>query len=169
MEGPGCAGSDPVCRRGAGRTHGGLRRGRALTPSVCRGRDGRHRPPPRTDPYLRRYRILCGLQNYVAPSRQCPLNQRAGGSGRHIIPLLERVQKRHQRRIIAPPPLRCACIRNLAFCQSLGLPLQIDFCIDVGRVQRNMAEPRANGVEVHAGAEQVRGRRMANRVRADPR
>ena len=82
--------------------------------------------------------------------------------------MLKRAQKCHQRRIIAPPPLRCAWIGDLAFCQRLGLHLQIDFRIDVSRVQRNMAEPRANGVDVHPSAEQVRCRRMANRVRADP-
>ena len=65
-------------------------------------------------------------------------------------------------------PLGSAGFGDLTLCQSLGFHLQIDFRVDVGRVERNMAEPRANGVDVHAGAEQVRGRRMTNRVRADP-
>ena len=57
-------------------------------------------------------------------------------------------------------PFGCAGIGDLAFCQSLSLHLQVDLGIDVGRVQRNMAEPGANRVNVHAGAEQVRCRRM---------
>ena len=75
-------------------------------------------------------------------------------------PPLKRAQKRHQRRVISPVPLRLACIGNFALGQSLGFRLQINFCVDVGRVERNMPEPGANGVDVHAGAEQVCGRGM---------
>ena len=89
------------------------------------------------------------------------MNQWGGGPGRHIILRLQCAQERHQRRIIPPAPFRFVCVGNLAFGQSPGFHLEIDFCIDVGRVERNMAEPSANGVDVHAGTEQVRGRGMA--------
>jgi len=50
------------------------------------------------------------------------------------------------------------------FARALALHLQVDLGIDVGRVQRNMAEPGTNRVNVHAGAEQVRCLRMPDRV-----
>jgi len=66
---------------------------------------------------------------------------------------LKRSQKRHQRRVIPPVSFRLVCIGNFTRCQGLGFHLQIGFCVDIGRVERNMPEPRANGVDVHAGAE----------------
>src|SRR5712691_8866422 len=81
---------------------------------------------------------------------------------------LKRAQKRHQRRVLPPVPCWLACIGNFTLGQGLGFHLQIDFCVDVGRVERNMPEPDANGVDVHAGAEQVCGRGMSNGVGADP-
>lgn len=46
-------------------------------------------------------------------------------------------------------------------------PLQVDLCVDVGCVDGNMAEPRANGVDIDAGPRKVGGRRVPDRVRAD--
>ena len=70
--------------------------------------------------------------------------------------------------IIAPVSLGFVGIGNLARGQSLGFHLQVDFCIDVGGVERNMPEPGPNRVDVHAGTEKVGGGRVANRVRANP-
>ena len=61
-----------------------------------------------------------------------------------------------------------ARIGDLALRQRLGLHFQIDFGVNIGRVERDMPEPGADGIDVHASAEQVRGRGMANRVRANP-
>jgi hypothetical protein len=55
---------------------------------------------------------------------------------------------------------RGAGVVDLALRQGFRLHFQVDFRIDVGRVQRNMAEPRTNGIDVYAGAEQVCRRRM---------
>lgn len=41
--------------------------------------------------------------------------------------------------------------------QSLGLHLEIDFGISIGRGERDVTEPRADGVGVHARAEEVYG------------
>jgi hypothetical protein len=52
-------------------------------------------------------------------------------------------------------------------CQCLGFHLDVDFGIAVGGFERNVTEPRADGVDVHAGAEQVYGRRVPHRMGAD--
>jgi hypothetical protein len=78
------------------------------------------------------------------------------------------VQKRHQRWVIPPVPFGLICIGNFALGQSLGFHLQIHFCINVGRVDRHMPEPGADGVDVHAGTEQVSGRGMSNGVGTYP-
>ena len=48
-----------------------------------------------------------------------------------------------------------------------GLPLQVHFGVDVGCVDGNMTEPRADGVDIDARAQQMRGSRMPYGVRAD--
>lgn len=50
--------------------------------------------------------------------------------------------------------------------QGLGLHLEIDFGIAVGRLKRHVPEPRAIRVDVHAGSEEVDRSAMANHVRA---
>src|ERR1017187_4815122 len=118
---------------------------------------------PRSEPYA-----LCGLQNYVVSSGEPQWNQDVGGSERHIRPALQRTEERHQRRLVAPMPFRCVRIGDLALGQSPGFHLQVDLCIDVGGVNRNMPEPGPNRVDVHAGTEKVGGGRVANGVGADP-
>ena len=51
--------------------------------------------------------------------------------------------------------------------QHLRFTFQIDFGIDVGGVDGYMTEPGADGVDVHAGAEQVSGGGMPNDVRTN--
>ena len=51
--------------------------------------------------------------------------------------------------------------------QHLRLALQIDFGVNVGGVDGDVTEPGSNGVDVHAGAKQVRCSCVSNDVRAD--
>ena len=51
--------------------------------------------------------------------------------------------------------------------QHLGLTFEIDVGINVGGVDRDVAEPGTDGVDVHAGAEQMCGRGVPDDVRAD--
>jgi hypothetical protein len=46
---------------------------------------------------------------------------------------------------------------HFAGCQSFGLHLQIDFRIDIRRVQRGVTQPSAYRVDVDSGAEKMRG------------
>ena len=50
-------------------------------------------------------------------------------------------------------PFRCVRIGDLALGQSAGFHLQIDLCIEIGGIKRNMPEPSPNHVDVHAGTE----------------
>src|SRR5712691_13376356 len=51
--------------------------------------------------------------------------------------------------------------------QCLGLHLEVDFGIAVGGFERDVTESRTDGVDVHAGAEQVYGRCVAYRMGTD--
>ena len=51
--------------------------------------------------------------------------------------------------------------------QDLGFTLEVDFGVDVGRVNGDVAEPGTNGVDVDAGAQQMRCRGVSDGVRAD--
>ena len=51
--------------------------------------------------------------------------------------------------------------------KDFGFTLQIDFGVDVGRVDGDVSEPSADGVDIDAGAEQMRSRSVADGVRAD--
>ena len=51
--------------------------------------------------------------------------------------------------------------------EDFGFTLQIDFGVDVGGVDGDMPEPCADGVDVDAGAQQMRGGGMPNGVRTD--
>lgn len=51
--------------------------------------------------------------------------------------------------------------------ENLCLSLKINFGVDVGRVDRNVAQPGADGVDIDSGAKEVGGRRMPDGVGAD--
>ncbi len=51
--------------------------------------------------------------------------------------------------------------------EDFGLTLQIDLGVDVGGVDGDMTEPCADGVDIDAGAEQVRRGRVSDGMRAD--
>ena len=51
--------------------------------------------------------------------------------------------------------------------QCLRLHLEINLCVDIGRIHRDMAEPRADRVDVNACSEKVNRGCMPQRVRTD--
>src|SRR5215475_7252409 len=51
--------------------------------------------------------------------------------------------------------------------QRLGFHLQIDFRIDVSRLERNMPEPGANRVDIHSCPKQMCRSRMTDCMRTD--
>lgn len=55
-------------------------------------------------------------------------------------------------RILSPVPVCIACIGHFALCKSLALHLRIDLGVNSCGVQRDVPEPGADGVDVHAGA-----------------
>jgi len=57
------------------------------------------------------------------------------------------------------------CVECVGVGEHFRLPLEVDFGIDVGCVDGDMAEPGADGVDINAGAQQVRGCRMPDGVR----
>lgn len=52
-------------------------------------------------------------------------------------------------------------------CEHLCFALEVYFGVDVGCIDGDMTEPRSDGVDVDAGAEQMRGCRMPDRVRTN--
>ena len=56
---------------------------------------------------------------------------------------------------------------HFAFGQRFRLHLQVDLGIDVGSAEGDMAQPGPDGVDVHAGLQQMHGCRVSNDVRAD--
>ena len=59
------------------------------------------------------------------------------------------------------------CAERIRVSEHFGFPLEVNLCIDIGRIDGDVAEPGADGVDVDTGAQQVRGRRVSDRVRAD--
>jgi hypothetical protein len=58
-------------------------------------------------------------------------------------------------------PIQVVCRGDFALCQGLGLRLQVDFSVDIGRVERDMSQPGADCVDIYASVKQVRGSGMA--------
>ena len=77
-------------------------------------------------------------------------------------------EERHQGWVVFPRP-RWSTRRGkrVGVIQHLRFTFQIDFGIDVGGIDGYVTEPGADGVDVHAGAEKVRGSGMPNDVRAN--
>jgi hypothetical protein len=66
------------------------------------------------------------------------------------------------------PLLGMASLRDIAMSQCLGLHLQIHFGVDMGRIQRHVPQPAADGVDIHTRSQQMDGACVPNRVRTDP-
>ena len=62
---------------------------------------------------------------------------------------------------------RVSCAERVRVREHFSIALKVNFCVDVGCIDGNMAEPGADGVDIDAGAKQVRGGRMSDGVRAD--
>ena len=89
----------------------------------------------------------------VSPSK--PTQHNSGPS--RAVHTLELLEKGHQSDL-AMPGRRCSGIRDLAGAQSLGFHLEIDLRVDVRRVERDVAEPGADGIDIDARAEEMYGR-----------
>ena len=53
---------------------------------------------------------------------------------------------------------RGRCVEVVGVGEDFGFTLQIDFGVDVGGIDGDMAEPSADGVDIDTGAEQMRCR-----------
>src|SRR5439155_12763325 len=75
------------------------------------------------------------------------------------------ISKKRQEVPVVLPDRRSAVIRpDGAGRERPGLGGEVDLSIDIGRFDGDMAEPRADGVDVDARAEQVRGSRVPQRI-----
>ncbi len=65
---------------------------------------------------------------------------------------LEGVEEGEQGRVVFPGFVvgRGRCTEVVGVCEDFGFPLQIDFGVDVGRVDGDVAEPGADGVDIDA-------------------
>ena len=55
------------------------------------------------------------------------------------------------------PLLGIASLRDIAMSQCLGLHLQVHFGVDMGRIQRRVSQPAADGVDIHTSSQQMDG------------
>ena len=81
---------------------------------------------------------------------------------------LEGAEEGEQGRVVFPSlagDWRCAEVVGVG--EDFGFTLQIDFGVDVGRVDGHVSEPSADGVDIDAGAEQVRRGGVADGMWAD--
>jgi hypothetical protein len=76
------------------------------------------------------------------------------------------VQEGHQFKVLTPTSVGFGGFNDLTLGQSFCLHLQVDLCINVGGVERDVSEPCTDSINVHPGPKQVCGRGMPNRVRA---
>jgi hypothetical protein len=78
-----------------------------------------------------------------------------GVDKRHITFGSETAKELHDTRVLAPHLFLAPFPARVTGCQRLRLHLKIDFGVDVGRVDGNMAQPRTNGVDIHARAQKM--------------
>ena len=78
---------------------------------------------------------------------------------RHITDPLQAPEK-DQKVFVVPPDGRAARVRqDGTLRERLGLGVEIDLRVHVGRIDRDMPEPRADGIDVDTSAQEVgRGR-----------
>lgn len=69
------------------------------------------------------------------------------------------VEKGDQALVLLPGTTRVRFASNTAEGHRLGLHLDIDFGIDVAGIDRRMAKPRADRVDIHTGKHQMEGGR----------
>src|SRR6266545_7448453 len=98
---------------------------------------------------MERTQELCGLISYVASVRTPVRMHGRVQSRRHISEALKGTQEGHQVGFFAPDSRRC-CGCHFAQGESLGLCFQVDFRIDMGGIEGNVTEPRADGIDIDA-------------------
>ena len=115
---------------------------------------GQYRVQPETVRGQRPARIVFGYsknvaaKDYVAAARERAAAQQGWLQLRaHIIPRLQPSEEFHERRRW-PPTRRPRQVTDVEACERLGLHVEVDLSIHVGSVQRDVAEPGADGVDV---------------------
>ena len=61
----------------------------------------------------------------------------------------------HKVRLVPPSLLGFAVGGKFTFGEGLGFHLQVDLGVDVRSIQRDMAEPAADGIDINARTEEV--------------
>ena len=93
---------------------------------------------------------LCGGEIYVALASRCGKDVPFGQDKRHITFGSETAKELHDARVRAPHLSLVPFPTRVTGRQRLRLHLKIDFSVDIGGVDGNMSEPRADRVDVHA-------------------
>ena len=79
---------------------------------------------------------------------------------------LQGLQERHQVFVLLPRARR-PLLADFTERYGNGFQRQVDLRINVGRADRLMSQPVADGVDVHPGKNKMTGRRMSDHVRRD--
>ena len=79
---------------------------------------------------------------------------------------LQGLQECHQVFVLLPRPSRPR-LADFAERNGVGLHRQVYLGINVGRADRHMPKPGADGVDVHSCKDQVTGRRVSDHMRRD--
>ena len=82
----------------------------------------------------------------------------------HNLPHLQGVVEGHQPLVFLPRPDR-PWFNYVADRHCLGLHLKVDFGVDVGGIDRGMAKPCADRIDIHASKDQVAGSCMSQHMR----
>ena len=82
----------------------------------------------------------------------------------HNLPHLQGVEEGHQPLVFLPRPDR-PWFNYVADRHCLGLHLKVDFGVDVGGIDRGMAKPCADRIDIHASKDQVAGSCMSQHMR----
>ena len=76
------------------------------------------------------------------------------------------LQERHQIFVLFPRASR-PHLADFAERNGVGLHRQVDLGVNVGRADRHMPKPGADGVDVHSCKDQMTGRRVSDHMRRD--
>ena len=109
--------------------------------------------------------MLCSQLCCVAGSSPLNIRVRALRTQHNC---LEGAEEGEQRWVVFPSFVGGGCCaEGVGVGEDFRFTLQIDFGVDVGGVDGDVTEPCADGVDIDAGAEQMRSRSVADGVRAD--
>ena len=82
---------------------------------------------------------------------------------RNLIFWLKGVQESHQILVLSPRAM-CWYAANIAECQGLCFQLEIDLGVYIGRVDRDVAKPGADGVYIDASVNQMTSGRVPDHM-----